>query len=164
MLTGKCVLALLVSDSPMGLQTTLLYSSRAIGDPIAVAASECVSRAATAIMEERPITVGGLDLFGALSWSQVQRWNIDLPSRVEACMHEMIDDTTRTSPDNMALDCWDGTVTYAQLSDYTSRLGNYLIAHNIGPGVFCATVLRQIALGRGVHAGSAKGRWCICLH
>ncbi|KAK5685598.1 hypothetical protein LTS12_029081, partial [Elasticomyces elasticus] len=36
----------------------------------------------------------------------------------------------------MALDCWDGTVTYDQLSDYTSRLGNYLIAHNIGPGVF----------------------------
>lgn len=132
----KCVLALLVSDSPMGLQTTLLYSSHAIGDPIATAAAECVSRAATAIMEERPVTVAALDLFGALSWSQVQRWNIDLPSRVEACMHEMIDDTARNSPENMALACWDGTVTYSQLADYTSRLGNYLISHNIGPGVF----------------------------
>lgn len=51
-------------------------------------------------------------------------------------MHEMIDDTARQIPDNKALECWDGSLSYGKLAEYTSRLGNYLISHNIGPGVF----------------------------
>lgn len=50
-------------------------------------------------------------------------------------MHELIDETAKRYPDRMALQCWDGSVSYKELADYTSRLGSFLIYQNVGPEV-----------------------------
>lgn len=125
-----------VSDTPAGVQASLLYASRTVGDTIAAAVAECVSRATRAIVEEPQTAIGDLDLFGLYSWSQVQEWNAHVPDMLEACMHEMIDETAKNFPDSTALECWDGSISYAELSDYTSRLGSFLISRNVGPEVF----------------------------
>lgn len=50
-------------------------------------------------------------------------------------MHELIDETAKRYPDRTALQCWDGSVSYKELADYTSRLGSFLIFQNVGPEV-----------------------------
>lgn len=50
-------------------------------------------------------------------------------------MYELIDETAKRYPDRTALECWDGSVSYTELAEYTLRLGNFLVFQNIGPEV-----------------------------
>ncbi|CAI7655936.1 unnamed protein product [Penicillium bialowiezense] len=127
----SCSLALLVSDTP-----SLAYASQAIGENVAAAVAEGVAHVADIITNQPQTTIGAVDLFGAASWSQLQEWNSTVPNMMELCMHELIDAQARSRPDSTALECWDGSVSYAQLVDYTSRLGSFLVTQNVGPEVF----------------------------
>ncbi|KAL4894930.1 hypothetical protein BDV59DRAFT_200709 [Aspergillus ambiguus] len=131
----ECAVALVVSDSQKP-QATLLYATHAIGKPIASAIADAVGYITSVILDAPKTTLGEIDMFGHSSWEKVQEWNHTVPGMVEECLHEQIDRRAATCPDKIALECWDGRVTYAQLVDYTSRLGNFLIDQGIGPSVF----------------------------
>ncbi|KAJ9487562.1 hypothetical protein VN97_g5752 [Penicillium thymicola] len=127
----SCSLAMLVSDPP-----SLAYNSHTIGENVATAVAEGVAHVASIITDEPKTAIGAVDLFGPASRSQVREWNATVPDMIEACMHELIDEQAQTRPESTALECWDGAVSYAQLVDYTSRLGSFLISQNVGPEVF----------------------------
>ncbi|EAU30201.1 predicted protein [Aspergillus terreus NIH2624] len=133
--TTKSAIVLLVSNSPQP-QATLLYAPHLIGDPVASAVAEAVGYVASVFLDAPETTIGEIDLFGHSSWEQIQQWNRTVPDMVEECLHEQIDKTALTCPDKIALECWDGSMTYAQLVDYTNRVGNFLIDQNIRPSVF----------------------------
>jgi amino acid adenylation domain-containing protein len=103
---------------------------------VATAVAEGVAHVANIITNEPQTTIGAVDLFGAASWSQLQKWNPTVPSVIEACMHDLIDEQAKLRSESTALECWDGAVSYAQLADYTSRLGSYLVTQNVGREVF----------------------------
>jgi non-ribosomal peptide synthetase component F len=103
---------------------------------VALAAAEGVAHVARIITESSETTIGAVDLFGPASWSQLQDWNANVPEMIEECMHEIIDQQAKSRPYSTALECWDGSVSYAQLVDYTDRLGKFLISQNVGPEVF----------------------------
>jgi amino acid adenylation domain-containing protein len=103
---------------------------------MASAVAEGVAHVANIITNEPQTTIGAVDLFGAASWSQLQKWNSTVPSMIEVCMHDLIDEQAKLRPDSIALECWDGAVSYAQLVDYTARLGSFLITQKVGPEVF----------------------------
>ncbi|KAJ6182276.1 hypothetical protein N7485_000918 [Penicillium canescens] len=127
----SCSLALLISDTP-----SLAYASNTIGENVATAAAEGVAHVASIITDSPQTTIGAVDLFGPASWSQLEEWNANVPEVIEECMHEIIDQQAQTRPEFTALECWDGSVSYAQLVDYTDRLGNFLISQDVGPEVF----------------------------
>ncbi|CAG8937825.1 unnamed protein product [Penicillium salamii] len=129
--TTSCCLALLASETP-----SLAYASHAIGKQVATAVAEAVVHVANIITTEPQTPIGAVDLFGAASWSQIQEWNSTVPNMIEVCMHDLIDAQARSRPESTALECWDGTISYAQLMDYTSRLGSFLVTQNVGPEVF----------------------------
>ncbi|RAL07335.1 acetyl-CoA synthetase-like protein [Aspergillus homomorphus CBS 101889] len=134
--TSHFSLILSVTDSTEELQVTLHYAAHAIGDSIAAAVGEAIAQATDAIRDEPHTTVGEVDLFGPSSWTRFQELNATVPSTIEACLHEQIDEAAKLYPDRTALECWDGSVSYSELVDYTSRLGNFLIAQKVGPEVF----------------------------
>ncbi|PYH89477.1 acetyl-CoA synthetase-like protein [Aspergillus ellipticus CBS 707.79] len=129
-------LALLVIDSAVQPRVTLSYAPDAVGDIIAAAAAEAVAKVTDAILAAPHTALGELDLFGPSSWEKFQEWNASVPPTVEACLHEQIDAAAESRPDQTALECWDGCVSYSELVDYTARLGSHLVARGVGPEVF----------------------------
>lgn len=66
--------------------------------------------------------------------NEIWNWNARLPPPVEGCVHELIIEKVRQSPDADAIDAWDGTLTYGQLDELSSRLAHQLISNGIGKG------------------------------
>lgn len=127
---------LVVSDAAPEPDVTLLYTPHTIGDIIASAVAESVARVTATSLEAGDADIRQLDILGHSSWERIQEWNATVPPTVPACLHELIDDRALISPDAIALNCWDGAVTYAELADYTSRLGQFLSDEAVGPEVF----------------------------
>lgn len=47
-------------------------------------------------------------------------WNYLLPPSHDFCMHEMISERAKTSPDKVAISSWDGNLTFAQVEQYST--------------------------------------------
>ena len=58
------------------------------------------------------------------------------PAALEECIHSVAREVVQRQPDAIAIHAWDGTMTYGELDDVASRLGQYLATRfSIGPEV-----------------------------
>lgn len=57
----------------------------------------------------------------------IWKWNHLLPPTYDFCMHDFVSQRARQFPDKVAIDSWDGTLTYDQLDRYSSSLAQSLI-------------------------------------
>ncbi|MCJ1279558.1 hypothetical protein MMC21_007382 [Puttea exsequens] len=101
-----------------------------------------------------------IDLFTPRDLDQVRRWNQYLPPRVNSCVHDLVLQHARTSPQTPALRSWDGDLTYEQLNTSTLRLAKYLV--NLGiqcetlvPVCFTKSIYAVIAMVATHRAGGA---------
>ncbi|KAL4912050.1 Nonribosomal peptide synthetase 13 [Aspergillus aurantiobrunneus] len=60
----------------------------------------------------------------------------DVPPPWEVCVHQVIQDQCRKSPDSLAVDAWDGSLTYRQLDELSDGLARALMLLGIGPERF----------------------------
>ncbi|TGO58604.1 hypothetical protein BCON_0053g00390 [Botryotinia convoluta] len=54
--------------------------------------------------------------------SEIWRWNYQLPPTYSSCMHDMISEKAKKLPAKVAIDSWDGSLTYAQIDQYSTFL------------------------------------------
>ena len=54
-------------------------------------------------------------------------WNSQAAAPVERCVHDLISERARQTPNAPAVCAWDGELDYEQLDDFSSRLAHYLI-------------------------------------
>lgn len=103
--------------------------------------------------EER--TVGDLDFLGEYSCQQIRSWNSSLPSSVDKCIHESIEQQALCRPPSTSAVCgWDASFTYAELEIVTTRLARHLVGLGVGPGVYVPlcfeksawTIVAQVAV------------------
>ncbi|EED13785.1 nonribosomal peptide synthase SidD [Talaromyces stipitatus ATCC 10500] len=57
---------------------------------------------------------------------EIWRWNHQLPPSYQFCMQDLISKRARTTPDKVAIDSWDGSLTYGQIDRYSSFLAKIL--------------------------------------
>jgi amino acid adenylation domain-containing protein len=62
-------------------------------------------------------------------------WNATVPETVDALVHDLVGETIRRQPDATAICAWDGTWTYIELDNMSTRLAYYLVGLGIDPGV-----------------------------
>lgn len=55
-----------------------------------------------------------------LDW--IWKWNNELPPLLEYCMHEVIEDQASQHPGKVAIDAWNGTLTYGQVEQYSTQV------------------------------------------
>lgn len=55
-----------------------------------------------------------------LDW--IWTWNSKLPPLLESCMHDIIADRASKHPEKVAIDSWDGTLTYGQVQQHSTQL------------------------------------------
>jgi len=79
-------------------------------------------------------TVADIDLLSKEDAETIVNWNRTAPFAVEDCLHRLIDKSISKNPDSMALLSWDGSLTYSELDQLSSRLAHHLIQQfEIGP-------------------------------
>lgn len=68
---------------------------------------------------------------------QLWRWNAVVPENIQRCVHDIISEQTRTRPQNVAVQSWDGSLTYSRLDTLSSLLALHLRFLGVGT---CVTV------------------------
>lgn len=70
--------------------------------------------------EKRELSIEDMD--------QLWEWNKDVPSLLQTCVHDIVSEQARAQPEAIAIRSWDGTLTYAELDELSSRLAKHLIS------------------------------------
>lgn len=62
----------------------------------------------------------------------IREWNADLPSRVDACITDLISENVALRPDSEAVCAWDGQLSYKEFDIVTLKLSNHLASLGVG--------------------------------
>ncbi|KAH8432008.1 uncharacterized protein LDX57_009655 [Aspergillus melleus] len=80
--------------------------------------------------------IGDLEMISPQDKEDLLRWNREIPSMTDDCVHNLIAQNTIKHPDAPAICAWDGEMTYAELESISSKLAAHLINAGVGPEVF----------------------------
>ncbi|KAL4886894.1 putative nonribosomal peptide synthase [Aspergillus karnatakaensis] len=75
----------------------------------------------------------------ALFWER----NANLPDDPEGCVHESISAVARSQGDSIAIDAWDGTLSYGQVDEVSTKLASRLVEFAFNPGSILAVCLEK---------------------
>lgn len=64
---------------------------------------------------------------------EIWTWNHSLPPLHKFCMHEVISERAQSLPDKVAVSSWDGSLTYAQVDQYSAYVAGLLEAIGVTP-------------------------------
>ena len=73
--------------------------------------------------QRREISDGDLD--------RIWRWNASVPVSINGCVHDLISELAQRQPEALAVDAWDGQLSYGQLDDYAGRLAYVLASKGV---------------------------------
>ncbi|KAL1307029.1 hypothetical protein AAFC00_005654 [Neodothiora populina] len=69
----------------------------------------------------------------AYDMAEIWQWNHTLPTAYSFCMHEKISGLAQRLADREAISSWDGTLTYAQVDQYSTFLADTLVTTGVQP-------------------------------
>lgn len=58
---------------------------------------------------------------------QLWEWNREVPPSIKTCVQDIITEQARADPGHMAVQSWDGSLTYGELEELSSRVSHHLI-------------------------------------
>ena len=101
-----------------------------------------------------------LDLFTQRDFEQIRRWNASVPDKIDSCVHDLLLEHAKKSPNSPAVSSWDGDLTYDQLDRLSMRLACHFVNSGIGqeilvPVCFKKSMYTIIAMVAILRAGGA---------
>jgi hypothetical protein len=125
---GEASLTLFIEWSP-----TLFGKSTAFGTLVASTLGKILSE----VLASHPdMRLGELDHLSRATLDQICAWNDTCSIQpVERCIHDVIVDRVRETPDAEAVCAWDGSLTYLELDAVAHRLAARLVQLGVGPEV-----------------------------
>ncbi|KAI5198759.1 nonribosomal peptide synthase SidD [Aureobasidium subglaciale] len=85
----------------------------------------CISRPEITIQDSLRPTPSDLD--------EIWKYNHVLPPTYDFCMHDMVSEQAQQFPDKVAIDSWDGTLTFEQVERYSTSMAQTLISEGVQP-------------------------------
>ncbi|OJJ33281.1 hypothetical protein ASPWEDRAFT_185690 [Aspergillus wentii DTO 134E9] len=79
---------------------------------------------------------GDLRAISPQGMGQLREWNGHLPEPMDACAQDVILSHSQSTPDALAVDAWDGQLSFHELDDLSLGMAGHLIAHGVRPGAF----------------------------
>lgn len=120
-----------------------------------------VSQLANPNVQSKPLSK--LDMTSPKDDAVLQCFNPEVPP-MEKCMHWLVEEQARQQPQAIAVDSWDGQLTYAQLLDYSDRLAGHLVELGVGPEVIVPFAFeKSIWSVVAIHAILRAGGVCVAL-
>ncbi|KAL6787540.1 hypothetical protein J3E68DRAFT_445398 [Trichoderma sp. SZMC 28012] len=80
-------------------------------------------------------TLSEVDLATLEDLEQIWKWNATVPPPVERCIHDIVEERVIQSPIAEAICAWDGTLTYEELSRFSTKLAVHLLSLDVGPNM-----------------------------
>ena len=78
------------------------------------------------------------EILGGAKSDKIREWNESLPSTVERCIHQMIEDQAQKQPDAQALCSAAGSLTYKALDAYATTIARKLSILGVEPDTYVA--------------------------
>ncbi|KAF2276611.1 nonribosomal peptide synthase [Westerdykella ornata] len=86
---------------------------------------------------DKDVTIGELDFVTDGTIQQIMEWNRELPPPVRRCVHDLISEQALIRPRSAkAVEGWDGSFTYQEFDELTTRLAVYLNTLGISTETF----------------------------
>lgn len=73
-------------------------------------------------------------IISATGLEQLWTWNQHVPSLITSCLHDIISEQARRQPHKIAVESWDGSLTYQQLEHFSSQLARQILQRNVKAG------------------------------
>ena len=115
----------LVTNCKVGSESTtveMVFSSETISskqaDIVLHQYEHCISQ----LVSSRETVLSRLDLLSSYEVELLEKWNADIPTAVEACIHDQVREVARKQPHAPAICSWDTDLTFAQLDDMSDRM------------------------------------------
>ncbi|EPE28435.1 Acetyl-CoA synthetase-like protein [Glarea lozoyensis ATCC 20868] len=108
------------------------------------------------------MTISSLSKISPTDCQTLAAWNESLPPPSPGLVHDGLSRWSMSDPDNIAVESWDGTLTYRQLDDFSSSLAQLLMATSPGP-IVPLYFPRGLPLILAVWAVLKAGRGFLCL-
>ncbi|KFY79792.1 hypothetical protein V499_01225 [Pseudogymnoascus sp. VKM F-103] len=93
------------------------------------------------------------------SLSRIWTWNAVVPKPIEACIHDLVSEKVRENPSALAVNAWDGNLTYRELEDLSTNLAYQLseegVLGTIVPLLFEKSMFMPVAALAVMKAGGA---------
>lgn len=122
--------------------------------------ADVLVKAVQEILKDPSRAVKDIDLFSSRDLEQLQVWNQPFPQKVDACVHDLVLEHAKVSPQGPALCSWDGDLNYQDLEDLSCRLASDLIdagvrQETIVPVCFKKSLYAVVAMVAILRAGGA---------
>ncbi|KAL2814140.1 hypothetical protein BJX63DRAFT_393024 [Aspergillus granulosus] len=104
----------------------LEYATSFMDEASARRVLESLKAALTSIATNPKANIDDLDIVPATDIESLLGWNSTVSHTISGTVHEKLHQQALAQPDAQAVCGWDGELTYAQLTDLTNRLSNYL--------------------------------------
>ena len=136
------------------------YWTQAFSEMQARDVASTLSRVICQILDRPQQTVREIHMLSATDEKRIRHWNKVLPQSSKLCVHELIDQQCVAQPDAAAVCAWDGSLTYRELQDLSTRLALHLVSRGVKPEAFVPLCLSKsyltpVAMLAVVKAGGA---------
>ncbi|KAF1345649.1 hypothetical protein BDV97DRAFT_401047, partial [Delphinella strobiligena] len=74
-------------------------------------------------------TLDSLSIVSPQDMSLIGKWNEHPTSPIDCCLHDILERQARLTPNAEAVCSWDGSMTYHDLDEASTRLGHYLVEY-----------------------------------
>ncbi|KAM0454492.1 hypothetical protein ACHAPV_008363 [Trichoderma viride] len=85
--------------------------------------------------EQTQIKLDDIDLTTTQDLQDIWKWNATVPETLDACVHDLIAETIAKCPNSLAVDAWDGTLTYQELDHFSTQLAIQLVQAGVEPNM-----------------------------
>ncbi|KAL6909307.1 non-ribosomal peptide synthetase [Trichoderma evansii] len=85
--------------------------------------------------EQTKTKLDAIDFITKQDLQDIWKWNATVPETLEACVHDLVAETIAKHPNSLAVDAWDGTLTYKELDHFSNLVAIKLIQAGIEPNM-----------------------------
>ncbi|KAH8902242.1 acetyl-CoA synthetase-like protein, partial [Coniochaeta sp. PMI_546] len=115
-------------------QLTLMFDPSVVSEDRLRALSHHLGHVIIQFLSRPDVALAEVSVAGPWDLSQAIQRNGDAPEIVDACVHQLIEEQARRSPDKLAIHAWDAQFTYAEMNAAANRLAHHLARSGVRTG------------------------------
>ncbi|GKU06526.1 peptide synthetase [Fusarium langsethiae] len=120
-------------DGVSGMSVSIDYRTATIGRQHATNIAASFDYLLSQITQDPSVPLSQIGGISTLDTEQIWDWNKVLTQPLEKCLHDIFIEKALDSPSAEAISSWDGSMSYGQLHQLSTRLAKHLSQLGIGP-------------------------------
>ncbi|KAI6778617.1 Nonribosomal peptide synthetase-like protein [Emericellopsis cladophorae] len=133
--SGQYDVSLVVSAGQSDMEITLDYWASRMDREYAQQLLDSFQEAIHSIFRDIGTSVSRLELISQAQKQRILKRNSRVPEALNRCVHELINERIQEQPSAVAIDAWDGSLTYKELEECYSHLTQHLLNIGVKPEV-----------------------------